>query len=136
MIGRRQMLGSGVMGGVMGAFADGDAQRSEARDAAEIVKALDDLREEIHKQRLFTEIATIREAQLTFLRGNGKLPDYIDLGTDLWFSAYDWHVRWQQPLTIGRDPGGRLTMQLIATQLVLRSDAQGNFMSLPYDQRG
>ena len=136
MIGRRQMLGSGVMGGVMGAFADGDAQRSDARDAAEIVKALDDLREEIHKQRLFTEIATIREAQLTFLRGNGKLPDYIDLGTDLWFSAYDWHVRWQQPLTIGRDPGGRLTMQLIATQLVLRSDAQGNFMSLPYDQRG
>ena len=136
MIGRRQMLGSGVMGGVMGAFADGDAQRSDARDAAEIVKALDDLREEIHKQRLFTEIATIREAQLTFLRGNGKLPDYIDLGTDLWFAAYDWHVRWQQPLTIGRDPGGRLTMQLIATQLVLRSDAQGNFMSLPYDQRG
>ena len=136
MIGRRQMLGSGVMGGVMGAFASGDAQRSDARDAAEIVKALDDLREEIHKQRLFTEIATIREAQLTFLRGNGKLPDYIDVGTDLWFSAYDWHVRWQQPLTVGRDPGGRLTLQLIATQLVLRSDAQGNFMSLPYDQRG
>ena len=78
----------------------------------------------------------IREAQLTFLRGNGKLPDYIDVGTDLWFSAYDWHVRWQQPLTVGRDPGGRLTLQLIATQLVLRSDAQGNFMSLPYDQRG
>ncbi len=136
MIGRRQMLGSGVMGGVMGAFANGDAQRSDARDVAEIVKALDDLREEIHKQRLFTEIATIREAQLTFLRGNGKLPDYIDVGTDLWFSAYDWHVRWQQPLTVGRDPGGRLTLQLIATQLVLRSDAQGNFMRLPYDQRG
>jgi hypothetical protein len=130
------MLGSGVMGGVMGAFANGDAQRSDARDAAEIVKALDDLREEIHEQRLFTEIATIREAQLTFLRGNGKLPDYIDVGTDLWFAAYDWHVRWQQPLTVGRDPGGRLTLQLIATQLVLRSDAQGNFMSLPYDQRG
>ena len=136
MIGRREMLGGGVMGGVMGAFAVGDAQRGDARDAAEIVKALDDLREEIHKQRLFSEIATIREAQLTFLRGNGKLPDYIDLGTDLWFSAYDWHVRWQQPVTVGRDPAGRLTLQLLATQLVLRSDAQGNFMSLPYDQRG
>jgi hypothetical protein len=136
MIDRRQLLEGGLMGGVVGAFAGGgSAQRGDGREAAEVVKAIDDLREEFRRQRQFTEIASIREAQLVFLRANNKLPDYIEVGADLWFAAYDWHVRWQQPLTISRDATGRTTLLLLATQLVLRPDAQGNFMSLPYDNR-
>jgi hypothetical protein len=135
MIDRRQLLEGGLMGGVAGAFAGGGAQRGDGREAAEVVKAIDDLREEFRRQRQFTEIASIREAQLVFLRANNKLPDYIEVGADLWFAAYDWHVRWQQPLTISRDATGRTTLLLLATQLVLRPDAQGNFMSLPYDNR-
>ena len=136
MIDRRQLLEGGLMGGVAGAFAGGGAaQRGDGREAAEVVKAIDDLREEFRRQRQFTEIASIREAQLTFLRANNKLPDYIEVGADLWFAAYDWHVRWQQPLTISRDATGRTTLLLLATQLILRPDAQGNFMSLPYDNR-
>ena len=69
-----------------------------------------------------------------FLRGNGKLPDYIEVGTGLWFAAHDWHIRWQQPITMGRDAIGRVTLLLLSTLLMLRHDAQGNFMSLPYDQ--
>ena len=136
MIDRRQLLEGGLMGGVAGAFAGGGAQRGDGRDATEVVKAVDDLREEFRRQRQFTEIATIREAQLVFLRSNNKLPDYIEVGVDLWFAAHDWHVRWQQPLTISRDATGRTTLLLITTQLVLRPDAQGEFMSLPYDTRG
>jgi hypothetical protein len=136
MIGRRQMLGGGVMGGVMGAFAGGEAQRGDSLDVQGIVRALNELREEVRQQRQFPEITAVREAQLTFLRSNGKLPDYIEVGTGLWFAAYDWHVRWQQPLTINRDPSGRLTLLLLSTQLILRHDVQANFMSLPYDNRG
>jgi hypothetical protein len=136
MIDRRQLLENGLLGGVAGAFAGGGAQRGgDGRDAAEVVKAIDDLREELRRQRQFTEIASIREQQMIFLRANNKLPDYIDVGAGLWFAAYDWHVRWQQPLTISRDPIGRTTLLLLSTQLVLRPDAQGDFMSLPYDTR-
>ena len=136
MIDRRQLLEGGLMGGVAGAFAGGGAQRGDGREAAEVVKAIEDLRDEFRRQRQFTEIALIREQQLIFLRANGKLPDYIDVGIDLWFAAHDWHIRWQQPITISRDATGRTTLALLTTQLVLRPDAQGNFMSLPYDTRG
>jgi hypothetical protein len=142
MIGRRQVIGGVLAGGVVGALAEpshADAagqSAAERLDVAAIARELEALRKQFGAERQFTEIASLREAQLTYLRGNSKLPDYIEVGTDLWFAAYDWHVRWQQPLTISRDPIGRMTLLLVTTQLVLRPDAQGNFMSLPYDQRG
>ena len=136
MIDRRQLLEGGLMGGVAGAFSGGgSAQRGDSREMAEVVKAIDDLREELRRQRQFSEIGSIREQQVIFLRANGKLPDYIEVGIDLWLAAHDWHIRWQQPLTISRDATGRTTLLLLTTQLVLRPDAQGNFMSLPYDNR-
>ncbi len=135
MIDRRHMLSGGVMGGVVGAFAGAEAQRSDSRDAAEVVRALNELRDEIRSQRAFGEIRAIRDAQITFLRSNNKLPDYIEVGSGHWFAAYDWHVRWQQPLTISRDVTGRLTLLLLSTQLILRPDAEGTFMSLPFDNR-
>ena len=136
MIDRRQLLEGGLMGGVAGAFAGGGgAQRGDGRETAEVVKAIDDLREELRRQRQFSEIGSIREQQVIFLRANGKLPDYIEVGVGLWFAAYDWHIRWQQPLTISRDATGRTTLLLLTTQLILRPDAQGDFMSLPYDNR-
>jgi hypothetical protein len=140
MIPRRQVLGGALAGGVLGAVGEPEleaaAQDSNRVDIQPIVRALNDLRTEIRTERQFTEISSLREAQLAFLRSNGKLPDYIDVGTDLWFAAHDWHIRWQQPLNISRDASGRLTLVLLSTLLILRPEAQGNYMSLPYDQRG
>jgi hypothetical protein len=139
MIPRRQVLGGALAGGVLGALAEPEleaaAQNSDRLDVTPIVRALNDLRTEVRTQREFTEISALRDAQLTFLRANGKLPDYIEVGTDQWFAAYDWHVRWQQPLNVSRSANGRLTLSLLSTLLVLRPEAQPGFMSLPYDQR-
>jgi hypothetical protein len=129
-----------LAGGVLGALGEPEleaaAQNSDRVDVVPIVRALNDLRAEVRTQRQFTEISTLRDAQLAYLRSNGKLPDYIDVGTDLWFAAHDWHIRWQQPLNVGRDASGRLTLVLLSTLLILRPEAQPNYMSLPYDQRG
>lgn len=135
MIPRRELLGSGLVGGVLGAFAEPEAQRAGDLDTAQIVRALNELRTEVRNQRQFVEIAAVREAQVTFLRSNGKLPDFIDVGTDIWFAVYDWHIRWQQPLNVTRDGNGRLTLLLLSTQLILRTEVQGSYMSLPYDTR-
>ena len=48
---------------------------------------------------------------------------------------HDWHIRWQQPLTIGRDTNGRYTLLLMQTVVILRTDAQPTYIGLPYDQR-
>ena len=140
MIPRRHVIGGALAGGMLGALAEPEleaaAQSSDRIDMAPVVRALNELRTEVRSQRQFVEIASIREAQLTFLRSNGKLPDYIDVGTDLWFSAHDWHIRWQQPLNVSRDANGRLTLAVMSTLLVLRPEAQASYMSLPYDTRG
>ena len=146
MFSRRRLLGSGILGSVASAFAVSEAEPAAAQtaraaqdpgdgDGERIAAAVDRLRDELRGERAFTEISSLREAQKTFLRQNGKMPDFIDVGSDLWFAAYDWHVRWQQPIAIGRDATGRTTLALLQTTLVLRADSAGTFMSLPYDAR-
>jgi len=140
MIPRRQVLGGGRVSNKKRALGEPEleaAAQSSDRvvDVMPIVRALNDLRSEVRTQRQFAEISALRDAQLAWLRSNGKLPDYIEVGTDHWFAAHDWHIRWQQPLNVSRDANGRLTLVLMSTLLILRPEAQGNYISLPYDNR-
>ena len=145
MIPRRSLVTGGVLGGVLGAITAGDNVEASAAPVAgadvtddmvaKIVQAISGLRTEVQGLRSFHEIAPLRDAQLTYLRANGKFPDYMDVGTTIWFAAHDWHVRWMQPLSIGRDNQGRYTLVLNQTTLVMRTDASATFMSLPYDNR-
>ena len=148
MFSRRRLITSGIFGSVAalattaeaepaapGAQASRAAREVLDGDGERVAAAIDRLRDELRGEREFTEIGSIREAQKLFLRQNGKMPDFIDVGSDLWFTAHDWHVRWRQPITIGRDAMGRTTLQLLQTALVLRPDSTANFMSLPYDTR-
>jgi hypothetical protein len=93
------------------------------------------VRDEIARQHSFSEIAAVREQARTFLRANGKFPDFIEVGTDIWQQVYDWHVRFQQPISVGRTPEGRYTILLLATTVVMRPDMPPNFIGLPYDNR-
>jgi hypothetical protein len=57
------------------------------------------------------------------------------VGGDVWFAVHDWHVRWQQPLTVGRDPLGRYTIVLNQTAVIMRPDSLANFVGIPYDNK-
>jgi hypothetical protein len=141
MVPRRDILRAGAVGGVLGAFASGGTPATAAEPQLseqyirETAAAIDRLRSDLQSPRGFPEIAGIRDAQKTFLKVNGKLPDFIDVGIDPWFAAYDWHVRWQQPLVISRDASGHSLLQLMETLLVLKPESAPNYMSLPYDGR-
>ena len=86
-----------------------------------IVGAIAGLKTEIQSLKSFPEIAPVRDAQLTHLRATGKFPDYLDVGTNVWFAIHDWHIRWQQPLTLGRDNLGRYTLLFGQTYLIMTS---------------
>jgi hypothetical protein len=140
---RRQVLTTGAVGGLIGAMsgatpaaatAQGSGSASD-RMIERVADAIGELRAELRQERQFTEIAPIREAQKVFLRSNGKLPDFIDVGADVWFQVYDWHVRWQQPLAESRDAQGRLMLAVNHTFVLLRSDVLENYIGLPYDAR-
>jgi hypothetical protein len=129
MLSRRDLLS----GAVVGSAAAPEAGQSADRSSQEIVQALKDLRSAITAPQSFPEIARVRTKQIEFLRGQGKFPDFIEVGVDAWFAVYDWHVRHVQPIVLGRDPSGRYTIALLTTTLILRVDAEQNFLGVPYD---
>jgi hypothetical protein len=135
----RRLFGGGLAAALSTGYAANEAAAAAAggaqadRDMSAVANALKDLLQEVQRQHAFTEIFTIREAQRTFLRQNGHLPEFIDVGSDVWFAVHDWHVRWQQPMMVGRDGQGRHTIALLQTSVVLRPDVLATFVSLPYD---
>jgi len=144
MIPRRNLVTGGLVG-VLGALGGGDhLEAAPAAPAAadvtddmvtKVVAAITGLRTEMQSLRSFPEITPVRDAQVTYLRANGKFPDYLDVGTSVWFAVHDWHIRWQQPLTLGRDNLGRYTLLLGQTYLIMRVDANPTYMGTPYDNR-
>ena len=145
MIPRRNLVTGGLVGSVLGALGAVDeveaapvaAPGADVTDemVAKIVAAIAGLRTEVQGLKSFPEIAPVRDAQMTHLRATGKFPDYIDVGTNLWFAVHDWHIRWQQPLTLGRDTLGRYTLLFGQTTLIMRVEAIPAFIGVPYDNK-
>ena len=140
MIPRRHFIGStSTLAGALGIppADDAEAQTASAQrgdpELRPIVDALDRVASELRLQRGFSEITAVRDAQKAFLKTNGKLPDFIEVGTDIWFAIHDWHVRWQQDLNLGQDANGRYTILLLRTAVILRQDMTDRFIGLPYD---
>ena len=154
MLARRRMLGTTLVGGLLGSAipaalsarsrsaaeaeagaADQSNQLSE-RQITEIVEALKDIRKAIEAPPgAFVEILPIRQKQMDYLRATNKFPDFIDVGLDVWFAVHDWHVRHLQQPALGRDANGRHTISVMGTQLVMRPDLVPTFISAPYDSR-
>jgi hypothetical protein len=135
MVARRTVTTLALLIGTLGPVPRLEAQGMSEQSAREIVRALRDIRDELDSQQQFSEIAAIRDAQKQFLRSNAKFPDFIEVGTDVWLTVYDWHVRWRQPVSVGRDVANRYTLILLGTTVIMRTDMQPNYVGLPYDTR-
>ena len=151
MVHRRAVITGTVLGGVLSALTesveaagpqsaaqDRQVQDRQVQDRLldEIAKAVRSVRDEIERQYTFWEIAAVRDQLRTFLRANGKFPDFIEVGSDVWQQVYDWHVRFQQPIALGRTAAeGRYTILLLATNIVMRPDMAPGFIGVPFDNR-
>jgi hypothetical protein len=143
MVTRRSVIAGTFLGGALSGLsalappAEAVPQSSQASDRAveEVGRAIQGIREQLARESSFWELTAVRDQTRTFLRANGKFPDYIEVGTDVWQQVYDWHVRFQQPIALGRSPEGRYTLLLLATNLVMRTDLPPGFIGVPYDAR-
>lgn len=137
---RREVMTAGVMGPLASATAPA---RTEAMD--DLDRVVSEVRAvQLSVQRLNTSIteaarvtagalADLRERFAVYLRTTGRFPEYIDVGVDVFYEAYDWHVRHQQPLQVSRQAGSRLALVFMYTQLVLRPEQERGFIGIPYD---
>ena len=148
MMSRRSMLNGSALGGVLASLAPvaeaapapGQATQHVSDEGAQtalkgVATAISDIRDEMKRQSTFWELNPVRDPIRTYLRTTGKYPDYIEVGIDVWQQVYEWHVRYQQPPTIGRNPEGRYTIMLMGTMLIQRVDVQVNYVGIPFDNR-
>jgi hypothetical protein len=133
MMARREVLGGTLVGALIP--AGGGGQQVPERAVEEVASAVRDVRHAIEQQQDFHEIVPVRLRITDFLRSQMKFPDFLDIGTDVWYTMYDWHVRNVQPIVMNRDPQGRYTIQFMSTTLVLRPDLVPNYIGTPYDNR-
>lgn len=143
MLTRRELMGTGLTAaaGTTGVSADTQSAAIDPRRVEDIVRLLGRIAGELEQANSgcstgsCTAVGSIREAMTTFLRANGKFPDVMEVGPGIFYQVYDWHVRNRLALTVGRSGDGRYGLGFMFTRLLLRPDAQPEFMGLPYDLR-
>ena len=142
MISRRDVLTGGVVGTAFGGVEV--AAQSDAQTLAElqrIRRQLESVTGELQRANAgcFTgaceAVSKVRDGLMLHLRAAQKFPDYVEVASDVYLDLYDWHVRNQQPLSVGRLADGRYTLLFMFTSVVLRPDATAGFVGVPYDAR-
>lgn len=141
MVARRDMLGGGLLAGLTGAFEDRPTTEPAAaspEDTSEAAaSAVDRLRALIERQSApataVAAIAAIRQQQRIYVRAHEKYPDFIEVGLGVWEDVYDWHVRYQQPITAARLADGRYVLGFMFTSLILRPDQAPDYVGFGFD---
>lgn len=142
MVDRRKFLSGAAWAGAGTAGAAGTASAvshetgggDDAAELREIASQIGRYRDTMLSM-LSSEIEGVREQQRVFLKSTGKYPDYIEVGLGVWERLYDWHVRWQQPLTITRQPDGQYAMGFMLSTVILKPNMQANYIGPGYDNR-
>lgn len=77
-------------------------------------------------------VGSVSDKIKRFARLSGKFPDFCDIGLDIFYDVYDWHVRQQQQINIVRLSDQRIAIQFMFTQLILRWENEPNYVGTPY----
>jgi len=146
MMSRREVVTGGVIG-TLAASAVGDpAGAEQSVDTIVLERGLSGLRQQLEQIKTvlddglrqqslaFGLIVPVRRAFELFLKVNGKFPDYIEVGTGVFFDIYDWHVRHGQPISVSRLADSRTAIQFMFTQAILRYEQDPTFVGLPFDR--
>lgn len=139
MLSRREMLASGFASTLADSSTAHDVEQASDRELRAVVSAIDkvgDVIESGHSALPMSGrfIDALRKNFDNFIRGNGKFPDFCDVGLACFYQVYDWHVRNRQQIVATRQADNRYTIQFMFTTLILRFENEPNFVGVPYDK--
>jgi hypothetical protein len=142
MISRREMVTAGVLGSLANASPASAAEmQQDVQALKEGFKSLNDsvgdLKSAIDQglrgnSMNFGYVASVKDKIYRYAKLSGKFPDYCDIGLDVFYDVYDWHVRHQQQIQIARIADQRIMILFMFTQLILRWENEGNYVGTPY----
>ena len=142
MINRRDMLAAGLLGSLAPEGGGGAQDQGEVilRDGLKnLDSSLDEFKNTVDgglrgNSMNSGGVALVKNELMRYLKQSGKFPEYVDIGTSIFFDVYDWHVRMQQQIQISRLADQRMAIQFMFTQLILRWENAESYVSQAYDR--
>jgi len=144
MISRREIVTAGVLGTMATAgSADGAEIQQEVQTLKEGLKNIDDALKDLKasvdqglrgNSMNFGHVGRVKDQIEKYTKTAGKFPEYCEIGLSVFYDVYDWHVRQQQQIQISRIAEQRLAIQFMFTQLILRWEAESNYVGTPGDR--
>jgi hypothetical protein len=144
MISRREVVTAGVLGTLAG---NATAEAAVVQDeAAVLAKSFNELNQQMRNMVSVLEfgqrgpgtaaglLQEVRARYTSHLRAAGKFPDFMEVGTDVFYDVYDWHVRHNQQIQITRISEQRFSIQWMFTQLIVRFEVDPRFLGQPFDR--
>ena len=148
MLTRRELVTGSAMGAIATATpttaapdslpqeVDNASIRRIAEKAAEIDQTLDGLAGAFRTNTLaYGYVPKLREAYTLYWRTHGKFPEFCEVGTDVFYDLYDWHIKNSQPIPVSRSADGRMAINFMFTQLLVRTDQAPTYIGLPFDRQ-
>ena len=142
MISRREVVTAGVLGTLAGSSPAAAAElQQDVQTLKEGFKSLssslDDLQTSIDQglrgnSMNFGNIGQLKGVIQKYARLSGKFPDYCDIGIDVFYDVYDWHIRHNQQVQLARVSDNRIMILFMFTQLILRWENDSNFIGVPF----
>ena len=80
-------------------------------------------------------IPKLREAYTLYWRTNGKFPEFCEIGSDVFYDLYDWHIKNALPIPVNRLADGRVVITFMYTQLIVRVDQLPAYIGVPFDRQ-
>lgn len=141
MISRREMVTAGVLGTLAGTPEEAVAAQDEgtARAVGQVTETLRNINTTLDYGLVGPNVAfgfmsDIRSRYTTHVRSAGKFPDFLEIGVDVFYQVYDWHVRHNQQIQITRVAEQRFAIQWMFTQLILRWEQDPKYIGVPFDR--
>jgi hypothetical protein len=139
MLTRRELIASGVAGGLTPPLRPAEEQDADRNGQREIAKAIGGVEEVLRNAHLSSSLShgfatKLRADMEQFLRANSKFPDYVDVGVGVFFDLYDWHVKNGQQLNVTRLADGRYAMQFMFSTMILSPAHDRTYIGVPYDR--
>lgn len=82
----------------------------------------------------FGFVPKIREMFTTFVRSNFKFPDYMEIGMEVFYDLYDWHIKHNRQMEVSRVGENRMAIRFMFTLMILRPEQDVKYLGLPYDR--
>ena len=141
MISRREVVTAGVLGTIATASPAIAEIQQDVQTLREGFKSVEDAMRGLRtatdeglrgNSMNYGGVGAVKDKVSRFARLSGKFPDFCDIGLDIFYDVYDWHVRHQQQINIVRMSDQRIAIQFMFTQLILRWENEPNYVGTPY----